>query len=490
MGVALQLDADDRDVTVADSEFSRCQHGLACILAQGRGLTVDDVRFHTVRDADVIRGAADDVTISDSDLHDALPGTHYDNHNDLIQILGGGPLDDRAEPLRRARQRRRPDLRRPAPWAARPRARPAHRVERLHRHEQRHVLRDPAADAGRVGDDAADRRRDRQQHDHLGECGRDRAGRRVREDPRRAAPARREQRARPPEARPLHARAHAHERRREGRHVQRRPQRRCAPRRRRQADCRIQGAARGRHRRRRPGDGRGRCRSGRLRLRSAPTSCPADGTARTRSSSVLAHGDLQRRPHAHARRDVHDRARLDGRRGRRLGRDPARLGTSAAARAPRTTATANRSRPPVPSSTAPATPSATTRSRSRRSRRGCARAAARSSAAAPSSARCTISPASSPGCRRGGSWASPSARRRRRSRSASTRSRARPTARGARRPRATGGSRSSSAAPPTSSASRRSGPSATSRCASTPTRAGISPRRVSSCRCSAGSASS
>lgn len=91
MGVALQLDPDDRDITVEHAEFSRCQHGLACILAQGRGLTVDDVRFHTVRDADVIRGAADDVTITDSDLHDALPGTHADNHNDLIQILGGGP---------------------------------------------------------------------------------------------------------------------------------------------------------------------------------------------------------------------------------------------------------------------------------------------------------------------------------------------------------------------------------------------------------------
>ena len=49
------------------------------------------MRFHDVRDADVIRGAADDVTISDSDLHDALAGTHADNHNDLIQILGGGP---------------------------------------------------------------------------------------------------------------------------------------------------------------------------------------------------------------------------------------------------------------------------------------------------------------------------------------------------------------------------------------------------------------
>jgi pectate lyase len=90
-GVAIQLDADDRNITISHSEFSFCQHGLACILAQGRGLTVDHVRFHTVRDADVIRGAADNVTISDSDLHDALPGTHGDNHNDLIQILGGGP---------------------------------------------------------------------------------------------------------------------------------------------------------------------------------------------------------------------------------------------------------------------------------------------------------------------------------------------------------------------------------------------------------------
>jgi hypothetical protein len=91
MGVALQLDPDDRDVTVAQAEFAHCQHGLACILAQGSGLVIDHVRFHDVRDADVIRGAADDVTISDSDLHDALAGTHADNHNDLIQILGGGP---------------------------------------------------------------------------------------------------------------------------------------------------------------------------------------------------------------------------------------------------------------------------------------------------------------------------------------------------------------------------------------------------------------
>jgi hypothetical protein len=78
-------------VTVAHAEFARCQHALACILAQGRGLVIDHVRFHDVRDADIVRGAASDVVISDSDLHDALPGSHGDNHNDLVQILGGGP---------------------------------------------------------------------------------------------------------------------------------------------------------------------------------------------------------------------------------------------------------------------------------------------------------------------------------------------------------------------------------------------------------------
>ena len=67
-------------------------------------------------------------TIQLSDLHDALSGTHGDNHNDLIQILGGGPwtivrshfgqrnngaaqvyVDPRSGPRRRrCRRRRRP----------------------------------------------------------------------------------------------------------------------------------------------------------------------------------------------------------------------------------------------------------------------------------------------------------------------------------------------------------------------------------------------
>ena len=45
-GVALQLDSDDSNITISHSEFSRCQHGLACILAQGRGLTVNGCQWY------------------------------------------------------------------------------------------------------------------------------------------------------------------------------------------------------------------------------------------------------------------------------------------------------------------------------------------------------------------------------------------------------------------------------------------------------------
>ena len=83
--------------------------------------------------------------ISDSDLHDALTGTHGDNHNDLIQILGGGPWTI---------ERNHFGVR--ANGAAQvyvdPRAGdagPVHDVtrhlERLHGLEQGHVLRDQRA---------------------------------------------------------------------------------------------------------------------------------------------------------------------------------------------------------------------------------------------------------------------------------------------------------------------------------------------------------
>ena len=116
----------------------------------------------------------------------------------------------------------------------------------------------------------------------------------------------------------------------------------------------LRGAARGRHRERRAGDRSQRAQARRSRPPSAPTSCPdrpvAAGTAR--SSSVRRHGDLQRRPHAHARGDVHDRARHRPTPRRSCGPRSGTAGTSAAARARPTIATASRSRRRARSSTA------------------------------------------------------------------------------------------------------------------------------------------
>ena len=180
LGVALQLDPDDRDITVADSEFAHCQHGLACVLARGRGVTIDNVRFHDVRDADIVRGAADDVVIRDSDLHDALPGTHGDNHNDLIQILGGGPWTiERCHFGVRANGAAQVYVDpRPAPPAP---VHDVHVTSSVFTGSNKDMffavnVREPASSSVPL----ATRRRVRQQHDRLGEHRGDRARRRVR----------------------------------------------------------------------------------------------------------------------------------------------------------------------------------------------------------------------------------------------------------------------------------------------------------------------
>ena len=144
------------------------------------GSSIDNVRFHDVRDADVIRGAADDVMISDSDLHDALAGTHGDNHNDLIQILGGGPWT-----IERSHFGVRSNG--AAQVYVDPRSGPAGAVHDVHVDSSLFTgsnkdmffainVRDPAAVVGSAGD----RRRVRQQHDRLGQHRGDRPRRRVR----------------------------------------------------------------------------------------------------------------------------------------------------------------------------------------------------------------------------------------------------------------------------------------------------------------------
>ena len=328
LGVALQLDPDDREITVADSEFARCQHGLACVLARGRGLTIDNVRFHDVRDADIVRGAADNVVIRDSDLHDALEGTHGDNHNDLIQILGGGPwtiershfgvrangaaqvyVDPRAGPAGPVHDVRVSssvftgsnedmyfaiNVRKPASSSI-PLATGVAFVNNtiVSANNAAIVLADEYADVPRsqrplVGNNILGR----QKHALCdvartfsnvivsGEgCPGDRMG-----DPQLDA-----------SGRPTAA----------------------------SAALLAGGKANGTPETDRTGAKRADP-PGHRRVRAALTPAVARRGGAAGSSSVLRHGDLQRRPHAHARGDVHDRARHDRLRGRRVGRDPAR----------------------------------------------------------------------------------------------------------------------------------------------------------------------
>ena len=61
IGVALQLDPDDRDITVADSEFARCQHGLATRPSPGMTTT------RAFLAAILARDHADKVVLVDGD---------------------------------------------------------------------------------------------------------------------------------------------------------------------------------------------------------------------------------------------------------------------------------------------------------------------------------------------------------------------------------------------------------------------------------------
>jgi hypothetical protein len=77
-------------VLVFDSEFTQCRANKACLLAHGSAISIQSTRFHDCFDCDMIRGAGSRVSISGSSFDRALRGLHG-NHNDLIQVMGGGP---------------------------------------------------------------------------------------------------------------------------------------------------------------------------------------------------------------------------------------------------------------------------------------------------------------------------------------------------------------------------------------------------------------
>jgi hypothetical protein len=90
LGANLQAQSKSTGVSVADSTFTLCGSGRACVLAHGTGVSVLRSSFDQLIDSDGVRGAGSNVTITGNTFNHALRGSDG-NHNDFVQILGGGP---------------------------------------------------------------------------------------------------------------------------------------------------------------------------------------------------------------------------------------------------------------------------------------------------------------------------------------------------------------------------------------------------------------
>ena len=90
LGVNLDIARDSSQIRVTDSEFTMCQSGAPCLQPGGRNITVLRTSFHDCFDCDMVRGGGSGVTIADSSFERALRRSGK-SHNDLIQIMGGGP---------------------------------------------------------------------------------------------------------------------------------------------------------------------------------------------------------------------------------------------------------------------------------------------------------------------------------------------------------------------------------------------------------------
>jgi hypothetical protein len=89
-GVDLDIGRGSSRVTVVESEFTLCRSGRPCLQPGGREISVLRSNFHDCFDCDMIRGGGSSVTVVGNTFERALRGSGR-THNDLIQILGGGP---------------------------------------------------------------------------------------------------------------------------------------------------------------------------------------------------------------------------------------------------------------------------------------------------------------------------------------------------------------------------------------------------------------
>lgn len=98
-GAWVATDATDSDITIERSELSNCGASNVCIQPAAQNLRILDNYFHDCLDCDFIRGGGrggGSVLIRGNRFDRAIEGSCQGgqascNHNDFIQIMGGGP---------------------------------------------------------------------------------------------------------------------------------------------------------------------------------------------------------------------------------------------------------------------------------------------------------------------------------------------------------------------------------------------------------------
>jgi hypothetical protein len=97
LGAIIQTDPTDLNVVVQNSDLTNCGNGARCVAPGARNLVIANNKFHDCFDCDFVRGyAAGPTLISGNTFDRAVIGTCTGgvsacNHNDHIQMLGGGP---------------------------------------------------------------------------------------------------------------------------------------------------------------------------------------------------------------------------------------------------------------------------------------------------------------------------------------------------------------------------------------------------------------
>jgi hypothetical protein len=96
LGARINTDRSASNVTIENSEITNCGGGSRCVGPGANVLTVLGNKFHDCFDCDFIRGGGTNVTIRGNTFDRAVRGTcdggvENCNHNDHIQIMGGGP---------------------------------------------------------------------------------------------------------------------------------------------------------------------------------------------------------------------------------------------------------------------------------------------------------------------------------------------------------------------------------------------------------------